>query len=326
LKRNRESKGRCSGMKMPFPYLSIAVGTVLLIVGSFTLLSTAILALLSPSYFRTQTDLVLANAWIYVLVAGSGISLILLGRASKRLACISIHVGNLIIHKQSYALRLMNEHSLHSEIKEWYTISGDKTEVRIDDFIIDIARGTLLIEIQTRNFSAIKRKLSSLVKNHKVRLVHPIPERKWIVRVAETGDVLSRRKSPKKGRLVDLFYELVNISDLVDNDNFSLEVLMIEEEEIRCNDGKGSWRRKGVSIKDAKMVNVNSKQLFKSRKDFLTFLPNDLRTSFTNRTLANQAGVSIPLARKITYCLRKIGVITCVGRKRRELIFQKTLR
>ena len=220
---------------------------------------------------------------------------------------------------------LMNEHSLHSEIKEWYAVPGDRIEVKIDDFIIDIARGTLLIEIQTRNFSAIKRKLSNLVENHQVRLVHPIPERKWIVRVTETGKIVGRRKSPRKGRLVDLFYELVSISDLIGNKNFSLEVLMIEEEEIRCNNGKGSWRRKGVSIKDAKMINVNSKLLFKNRGDFLAFLPNNLRTPFTNRTLANQAGVSIPLARKITYCLRKMGAITNVGNKRRELMFQKTL-
>jgi hypothetical protein len=71
-------------MKMPFPYLSVAVGVILLVVGSFTLLSTAILVLLSPSHFRTQTDRVLAYAWIYVLIAVSGISLILFGRASKR--------------------------------------------------------------------------------------------------------------------------------------------------------------------------------------------------------------------------------------------------
>lgn len=219
----------------------------------------------------------------------------------------------------------MNEHSLHSEIKEWYSIPGDKLEVKVDDYFIDIARGSLLIEIQTKNFSAIKRKLSNLVETHEVRLVYPIPEKKWIVRVTETGDVLSRRKSPKKGKLADLFHELVRIPDLISNKNFSLEVLMIEQEEIRCNDGKGTWRRKGVSIKDAKLIIVNNKVLFENRGDFLTFMPGDLINPFTNRTLADLAGVSIPLARKITYCLRKTGVITCVGRKRRELIFQKTL-
>lgn len=219
----------------------------------------------------------------------------------------------------------MNEHSLHSAIKEWYTVSSDEFEAKVDGFIIDIARESLLIEIQTKNFSAIKRKLSNLVRNHKVRLVYPIPETKWIVRVTETDEILSRRKSPRKGKLVDLFYELVSIPDLIDNENFSLEILMIDEEEIRCNDGKGSWRRKGVSIKDTKLIRVNSKLLFKNRRDFQAFLPNDLGKPFTNRSLANQMGVSTSLARKITYCLRRMGVITYVGKKRRELMFQKTL-
>lgn len=219
----------------------------------------------------------------------------------------------------------MNEHSLHSAIKECFAVPGDKIEAKVDDFIIDIVRGSLLIEIQTKNFSAIKRKLSSLVKNHDVRLVYPIPERKWIVRVTEAGKITDKRKSPRKGRFVDLFYELTSISDLINNENFSLEVWMIDEEEIRCDDGKGSWRRKGVSIKDARITSVNSKLLLKNRADYLAFLPNDLRNPFTNRTLANQAGVSIPLARKITYCLRKMGAIACVGKKKRELVFQKTL-
>jgi len=33
---------------------------------------------------------------------------------------------------------LMNEHSLHSEIKNGYSLPGDKLEVKVDDFIIDI--------------------------------------------------------------------------------------------------------------------------------------------------------------------------------------------
>jgi hypothetical protein len=58
---------------------------------------------------------------------------------------------------------LMTEYSLHSEIKEWYKISGDKLEVKVEDFIVDILRGNLLIEIQTRNFSAVKNKLVKLI-------------------------------------------------------------------------------------------------------------------------------------------------------------------
>ena len=134
--------------------------------------------------------------------------------------------------------------------------------------------------------------------------------------------MIRRRKSPRKGRLVDLFYELVNTPSLVKEENFSLDVLMIEEEELRCNDGKGSWRRRGMSIKDRRLINVYSRTLFKNEKDFLRFLPNYLIDPFTNKEFAELSGVSINLARRITYCLRKMGAITTTGKKGKELIFK----
>lgn len=221
-------------------------------------------------------------------------------------------------------LRQMNEHSLHSDIKDWYSLPGDKIEAKVDNFVIDVARGALLIEIQTRNFSAIKRKLTSLVEKHRVRLVHPIPDKKWIIRITESGDIISRRKSPKKGKLFDLFNELVSIPDLIDKKNFSLEVLVIEEEEVLCNDGKGSWRRRGASIKDRKLINVTDRVLFKNSKDFLIFLPDGLDKFFTNKMLARKTGIPITLARKVTYCLRKMGAIENVGKNGKELMFQRS--
>lgn len=216
----------------------------------------------------------------------------------------------------------MNEYSLHSAIKNWYSLPGDKFEVRIYDFIVDIVREHLLIEIQTKHFSAIKKKLTKMLETHQVRLVYPIPQLKWIRHVTPSGETIRRRKSPSKGRVVDLFYELVHAPNLIKHERFSLDVLMIEEEEVRCNDGKGSWRRRGVSIKDRKLMSVHNKVLFKNEKDFLTFVPCDQTKPFTNRTLAQRSNVSIHLARKITYCLRKMGIITTIGKKGKELIFQ----
>ena len=51
----------------------------------------------------------------------------------------------------------MTEYSLHWEIIDWYSVSGDKFEVKVDDFIIDILRNDLLIEIQTEIFLLSKR-------------------------------------------------------------------------------------------------------------------------------------------------------------------------
>jgi hypothetical protein len=216
----------------------------------------------------------------------------------------------------------MTEYSLHSEIKDWYMVSGDELEVKVEDFIIDILKGKLLIEIQTGNFSAVKKKLMKLLLNNQVRLVYPITKLKWIVHVSRSGAFVRRRKSPKKGKVIDLFYELVHIPSLIGDRNFSLEVLLIEEEELRCNDGRGSWRRRGVSVKDRKLLNVVDRIVFEDSQDFLEFLPKELDRYFTNKVLALKLGISVKLAQKITYCLRKMGAISIADKKRNELLFQ----
>jgi hypothetical protein len=201
--------------------------------------------------------------------------------------------------------------------------SGDELEVKVDDFIIDVLRGKLLIEIQTGNFSAIKNKLTKLLRNNnQVRLVYPIAQLKWIVHETGSGEFVRRRKSPKKGKVTELFYELVHAPSLIRDKNFSLEVLLIEEEEIRCSDGRGSWRRRGVSTKDRKLLKVFDRIVFEDSRDFLEFIPEELDGYFTNKVLALKLGVSVRLAQKITYCLRKMGTIYVAGKKRKQLLFK----
>jgi len=216
------------------------------------------------------------------------------------------------------------ESSLHSALKKWYSLEGDKLEAQVDDFIVDIVRGDLLIEIQIANFSAIKSKLSRLLNDHKVRLVYPIPREKWIVHKSKaTGETFGRRRSPKKGRLSDLFSEFIRIPSLFAKGNFSVEVLMIEEEDIWCDDGKGSWRRKGASLEDRKLIRVFERRTFEHKIDFLNFLPKDLLDPFSNRNLAESLGIPISQSRKMTYSLRKIGAITLVGKNRNQMLFAR---
>jgi hypothetical protein len=216
-----------------------------------------------------------------------------------------------------------NESSLHSAVKTWIARTGDRFEVDVDGFVVDIVRGDLLIEVQTRNFSAVREKLRKLVGNHHVRLVYPIAERKWIVHVDITSRrAVNRRLSPKRGRLIDLFDELVRIPQLVKEENFELEVIMVEEEEVRCNDGRGSWRRRGVSIKDHHLIDVVDSALFNRVEDFLRFLPVDLAQPFTSRQLSECLGISLRLARRMTYSLREMGALRVAGKTGRALLLE----
>ncbi len=218
-----------------------------------------------------------------------------------------------------------NEKSLHAALKQRYAQPGDRFEERVDGFIVDLHRGDCCIEIQTTRLGVIKRKLQALLEHHRVRLVYPIAREKWILHIAaRSGKVIGRRKSPRKGKLVDLFDELVSIADLFLHENLALDVVMTREEEVRRSDGKGSWRRKGQSIHDRRLLEILETVSFESRQDFHRFLPDDLPGPFSNVDLAERGGVSIDEARKITYCLRKLGLIHEAGRDGRQLLFGET--
>ena len=93
---------------------------------------------------------------------------------------------------------LLNEKPLHASLKQWYAEPGDEFEVRVDGFVVDIVRGPQLLEIQTANFGAMKRKLATLLETHSLRLIYPIPFEKWIVKSGrKQGESSSRRKSPR---------------------------------------------------------------------------------------------------------------------------------
>ena len=217
---------------------------------------------------------------------------------------------------------LINEKPLHASLKQWYARPGDRFEVPVDRFVVDIVRDDLLIEIQTRNFASINSKLRELTRSYEVRLVYPVVQEKWIVRSTDDTGVAVRRKSPKRGRLEDLFWELVSIPQLLSNPNFSLEVLMIKAEEVRRYDNKRKrWRRKGWVIETRRLVDVLDRRLFGKSADWLTFVPDGLQ-SFTTKDLAAVADTRRDLAQKIAYCLRQARMIELIGRQGRANLYR----
>ncbi|NER79012.1 MAG: hypothetical protein F6K42_05415 [Leptolyngbya sp. SIO1D8] len=216
---------------------------------------------------------------------------------------------------------LLNEKPLHASLKKWCAQPGDRFEVAVDGFVIDIVREDLLLEIQTGNFASIKSKLTHLVRSHQIRLIYPIAQEKWIVKLAKgDGRGATRRKSPKRGCLEDLFWEMVSLPQLVLHHNFSLEVLMIKEEEVRRYEGQRRWRRRGWRIEERRLLEVVDQRMFEEPADWLAFLPEGLE-SFTTRDLAEARGIRRELAQKIAYLLRKAKLIKLIGRQERANLY-----
>ena len=202
----------------------------------------------------------------------------------------------------------------------------------VDGFYVDIVRGDrltegdLLIEIQTRNFTAIKRKLEKLLSSHPVRLVYPIPRTKWIVKLADNEDgPIIRRKSPKRGAFEDAFRELVRLPELLQNPNFSLELLLIEEEEVRRYDGARGWRRRGWVTEERRLLQVVDQRMLSTPADMLAFIPDTLAEPFSVSELATATASPAGLAGKMAYCMRKTGCLAPVGKRGNAILYARRL-
>ncbi len=209
----------------------------------------------------------------------------------------------------------LREKSLHASLKRWYARAGDRVEVRVDRYVIDLVRDDLLIEVQTSGFSSMRRKVRSLLDDgHRVRIVHPIPACKWIVKLSADGAVQGRRRSPRRGAPVDVFPELVSFPDLVAHPKLEIDLLLTHEEEVRRPARNRSWRRRGMAVVERRLSEVVETVAIRSPSDLARMLPADLPHRFTTADLAAHLRRPRELAQQMAYCLRKADVIAPDGK------------
>ncbi len=219
----------------------------------------------------------------------------------------------------------LNEKPLHEALKRFCAEPGDAFEVPLDGFVVDILREGLVVEIQTRNFKAMQRKLGKLLADREVRLVYPIAQDKWITKEPHPeGGPGSRRKSPKHGRFESVFDELVSFPTLLADPNFSVELLLIEEEEVRRYDGSRGWRRRGWVTHERRLLEVVDRRVLRSPADLVAFLPSGLTESFTTGDMVSSMRMAKRLAQRMAYCLRVAGCIAPVGKRSNAILYSRS--
>ena len=210
----------------------------------------------------------------------------------------------------------LNESSLHAGIKDLLARPGDRFEVPLHGFVIDIVRDDRLIEIQTGSFGALGHKLDRLLGDHRIHIVHPIALATWIARPGERP-----RRSPRRGSILDLFEELVSLPTLLDHPNLTLEALLIEEEQLRVRGRRGE--RKTM---DRRLRAVRASRRFEQVGELASLLPVDLEEPWTTADLARSAGIKRRLAQAMAYCLRANELIEEVDRSRQGRAYVRAAR
>ncbi len=223
--------------------------------------------------------------------------------------------------EESAQIGVLNEQPLHAALKMAYALPGSRLEAEVDGFVVDVAQDDQLIEVQTGNFSSIKRKMTCLASNHPLLLVYPIPRERWLLKLPkEDGGEMERRKSPKRGRPEEVFKELVSFPRLMCRDTFALEVVLTQEEELRRYD-PDRWRNRGWVTVERRLLEVVDRQTFRSPEDLAALLPQDLPARFTTADLAEAMDGPRWLAQKMAYCLRKMDAIVQIGKRGRSNLY-----
>jgi hypothetical protein len=218
------------------------------------------------------------------------------------------------------------ETTLHRQLKEHFCEPGARIEVPLGRYRIDVVNGDRLVEIQRSGLAAIRDKVNKLVcDGYQVDVVKPLVARKRLVKLTSIdGVVKSRRWSPLKATMLDVFDELLYFTRVFPHPNLRMLIPLVDVEEIRYP-GHGRRRRKrknDFEVKDRLMLEIHETRIFKCVMDLQQLLPDDLPKKFDTGELA--AGLRVPRhqAQRIGYVLRKTGVAREVGKRGNAILYR----
>ena len=222
----------------------------------------------------------------------------------------------------------LNEGPLHEALKLRYAAQRNASlECPVGRYVADVhvadPNGGRLVEVQTRGFGALNKKLSLLLQRYPVTLVYPIAEARYIVKLAANGrNRVSRRRSPRRGRLIDVFAELVYAPELIGHKNLTLDVVFTREEETRVLHGGKGRRRRGWVVAGRNLIAVSETMTFHSPAALVEALASPLPDRFTTRDIALLHARPRRLAQQMAYCLRAWGLVTVVGKTGNALVYE----
>ena len=76
--------------------------------------------------------------------------------------------------RASMGIGTLSEKTVHAVLKRFYESDPEHQEIPVENFVADILRDGEIIEIQTRGFNKLRRKLDTFLKYYPVTIVYPI--------------------------------------------------------------------------------------------------------------------------------------------------------
>lgn len=236
-------------------------------------------------------------------------------------ACARVRAGDI----RPGGIGILSEKPLHATLKWWLDDNPDHHEVTLPcGRVADVYDGERVYEIQTGNFSALRKKLETLLPAYPVTVVHPIPRRKYLTWIdPDTGETAPPRKSPKIGTFTQGAAQLVYLLPLLDHPNLTVRFLLMDVEEQRVADGWGRDGKRGSHRAVMLPLSLEDTLTLECAADYAALLPAGLPQAFT----AAQFGKAAKLqGRKLSGALKVLldrGVLTR-EKEGREYVYRRS--
>lgn len=223
----------------------------------------------------------------------------------------------------------LSEKYLHIFLKNYFEPDKSCHEVKVGRFTADICHDNEIIEIQTRNLSALREKLEYyLLEGFEVTVVHPIPRSRQLYNVdKDSGETVKGRRHPHIGTFFDGIPELYKIKYFLDWERFNVRLMLFDVDEYRQVKGGGvtkSGRRRRVRSERLERIPIAicDTLLLDNSADYLAFVPSGLPKEFTSTVFAKTAKIPIDCARMTLNILSYLGTVEHIANDGKKYIYR----
>lgn len=227
------------------------------------------------------------------------------------------------INRERQGIGTLSEKTVHAVLKNYYAPDTDMHEIPIADFVADIYTGSEIVEIQTRSFNNMRRKLAAFLPEYPVTIVYPIPHVKWLSWIdEETGERSPKRRSPKKGNPYQAFIELYKIRPFLKDANLRFRFDLIDMEEYRLLNGWSRDKKKGSERYDRIPTEFVQEVCVDCREDYMQFIPYDIPEKFTAKDFSFCAKIPVRLAQTVLLILTDLEIVERIGKDGRSYLYR----
>lgn len=217
----------------------------------------------------------------------------------------------------------LGEKTLHAVLKRFYEPDESCREIKTGSFYADIKKDDKIIEIQTRAFDKLRKKLDFFLRDNDVTVVYPVAAVKSIAWIDEKGNVSKKRKSGKKGTLHDIYGELYKIRPQLNCDRLHLRIVLLDITEYRNLDGWSYDKKRGSTRYERIPNKLIGQHYIESLEEYLDFIPDGLSEPFTVKDFAKKAKITEYRASTALNILNTVNAVTRVGKRKQAYLYER---